>query len=591
MKHLFLTIEKVVKKKATLICFILLGLIVLGSSWSLLIPGLGTGHDLNHPARIFEMVRGLKEGIFPVIWSGNLGFGFGMPLFEFYAPLPYFIGALWNILGFSLDSSVKLMMLVGHLITLLAAYYLGKELWKNNWAGVLTAALIMLAPYRAVDMYIRTAVSEGWAIGFLVTTMLGIAQVVNKKSSGWIILSLGFAGLVLSHNLTALMSAPFLALFGLGYIFIQEKVWSQRLQLSLKLLLLGVLGVALAAWYVIPVFAEKDFTQVDKYTLSSYYDFKQHFLYIRQLFEPWGEWEYGGSGWGPDDEMSFFLGFGQLFAVAGAILAVPLVFISKGKKKVSTIFLHLLLLVLFFVALLLTLTKAQPIWELIPVMEYFQFPWRFLSISLIFGGLIASSTLVLLPKKLGIFFFCSVIVLLLAFNPRYFRSEKYRDHSHDYIEYSTYIQNQTSTNLFDYVPKDVVFLKQTNFFVGPDTKYSKLSIPPTSIVQLPKELVVSDFQTNTSTKKIFSTTATESAAVSLSIAYYPGWQILVDGTEVESGADQYGLLSFSVPAGTHEITAKLGNTPARYWSKIVSLCSLFVLLLLAVLQHNKKNTH
>lgn len=151
----------------------------IASSWSLLKPGLGMGHDLNHQARIFEMSQGLQDGNFPVIWSQNLAYGYGMPLFQFYAPLPYFLGAIFYLLGFTLATSVELLLLLATLVTLLGSYLLGKELFNNRWAALLTMVLVGLAPYRAVDLFVRAALSEAWAIALLPWVLLGVVKVVK----------------------------------------------------------------------------------------------------------------------------------------------------------------------------------------------------------------------------------------------------------------------------------------------------------------------------------------------------------------------------------------------------------------------------
>lgn len=91
------------KKHHHLVISSLLLIILVATSWSLVRAGLGTGHDLNHQARIYEMAAGLREGDFPVIWSQNFAFGYGMPLFEFYAPLPYYFGAACYLLGRQFD--------------------------------------------------------------------------------------------------------------------------------------------------------------------------------------------------------------------------------------------------------------------------------------------------------------------------------------------------------------------------------------------------------------------------------------------------------------------------------------------------------
>src|SRR3989344_5903619 len=51
-------------------------------------------HDYTHVARLSEMHRALVDGYLPVRWSKNLGFGYGMPLFNFYAPLFYYVAEI-----------------------------------------------------------------------------------------------------------------------------------------------------------------------------------------------------------------------------------------------------------------------------------------------------------------------------------------------------------------------------------------------------------------------------------------------------------------------------------------------------------------
>ena len=82
-------------------------MVFLASSWALFQPELFYVHDFLHAARIAEMARGLSDLHIPVRWSQNFGYGYGMPLFQFYAPLPYFFGALLYLGGFSIIIAVK----------------------------------------------------------------------------------------------------------------------------------------------------------------------------------------------------------------------------------------------------------------------------------------------------------------------------------------------------------------------------------------------------------------------------------------------------------------------------------------------------
>ena len=76
-------------------------------------PFLASGffpmHDDTQPSRVFEMANALNDGMFPVRWSENLGFGFGYPIFNFYAPLAYYIGAVFYLAGLNPLDATKVI--------------------------------------------------------------------------------------------------------------------------------------------------------------------------------------------------------------------------------------------------------------------------------------------------------------------------------------------------------------------------------------------------------------------------------------------------------------------------------------------------
>lgn len=570
----YLALKLFTKKYSSLF---LLTVVLITTSWSLLYKGLGFGHDLNHQARVFEMANGLVDGSFPVIWSENLAYGYGMPLFEFYAPLPYFIGALFYLAGFNLTYSVEIIVLLANIFTIIGGYLLGKNLFKDKWVAILVTSVIALAPYRAVDLFIRTAISEAFAITFLPYVLLGIIWIVENKKFGWLVMSFSFAGLVLSHNLTALMSLPFLIAFAIFYLLLKAKSWQDGLVKLWRLLTSGILGLGLTAFYFIPALLEKDFTKINEFTLSSYYNFHQHFLYIRQFFEPWGAWEYGGSGWGPNDEMSYFLGFAQLAIIVFAI--VQLVWFSFKFKKIKDFKYELLIqlsfLFLIGTSLVLTLLKVEKLWELFSFTVYFQFPWRLLSVTLVFIGLLAGSSYLFLQKKHRLIYFVAIFSLLVVFNTRYFQSEKYVDYSTDYQDYAAVIRNETSNNLYDYIPKDVSFFQKVGFYLYKNPKFLTLNAPATSIFS-------SDFETSfqpklildSSTKKEFFISLPSEHNISLNIAYYPGWMVSSNGKNILLKADENGLISFILPSGEQNVVVQFKDTLVRFWSKVISVLSL-----------------
>ena len=73
-------------------------IVILLSYWSishLLLPGFFPIHDNTQVQRVFEMSKSLRDGMFPVRWVSDMGYGFGYPIFNFYAPLAYYFGAFW----------------------------------------------------------------------------------------------------------------------------------------------------------------------------------------------------------------------------------------------------------------------------------------------------------------------------------------------------------------------------------------------------------------------------------------------------------------------------------------------------------------
>lgn len=561
---------------------VLLVLVVI-NSWSLFIPGLGFGHDINHAARVYEMAQGLREGVFPVIWSQNLAYGYGMPLFEFYAPLPYYLGAVFYLIGFNLTLAIKLLIFCSTVVMAISAYLWTKYLFKDTRAAMLPTAVLLFAPYRAVDL-IRAAYSELWAIAFIPFVLLGISMIIDKKRWGGVCLSVSFAAVLLSHNITALLLSPFLVLYAVGYALLQKRTLRSLSESVLKLLVFGLLGVGISAFYTIPALIEKQFTQIDTFILDSYYNIHQHFLYIRQFIKPWGDWEYGGSGWGPNDEMSYFLGYPQLLILLVVLILTVLAIRRRGKLYK----LQILALILTMLSLLLTLLKTQAVWDIVPIAQYVQFPWRLLGIVVVVSSVLAGTSYLLLKKKLRTKYFVLLLALLLLCNTRYFRNEKYIDHSSEYQDYRSHILNQSSNNLYDYLPKDLSFFHKVGFYLYRDPAFPEMAVPSQSVVQsLPETFQVSDVSERT-TQKIFTIEVDEAQSISLNQSAYPGWLVIIDGELQSWSTDSMGLLSFTVPVGKHQILVHLRDTPIRRAGKVITVFSVLTLVSLTIISGRKK---
>src|SRR5690606_10204413 len=114
--------------------------------------------------------------------------------------------------------------------------------------------------------------------------------------------------------------------------------------------------------------------------------------------------KYGGSEWGPEDGISFFLGWGQLLSF-GIILIFGFLYFWKNRGSLKQFILSrrifkLTLIGLFAaITLYMSLLRAEPIWNLSPIFYFIQFPWRFLSVSTVFVSLLAGGAVYLAPNR------------------------------------------------------------------------------------------------------------------------------------------------------------------------------------------------
>ncbi len=549
---------------------LLLFLCVVATSWALLPEEFFRVHDYTHAARISEMTRAIADGHFPVRWSQNLGYGYGMPLFNFYAPLPYYVGSFFYGSGLDIVLSIKLLFVISNVLVVLGSYKLGR-LYFGHSGALLLAVLVALSPYRALNLYVRGALSESWALSFLPWILYYAVLVIRGVNKSWLAFAVSVAGLALTHNITLILAFPIVALFvvieWLRLKTIDRKWhWQRVMQLALG----GLLAMCLAAFYLFPAFVEKGFTQVDDFILDYYFSYQLHFLYIRQFFDH--TWGFGGSGWGPQDDISFGLGIGQLLAIGltGIVATVTTVQMLKKSMRIRIdryrwFWLLAASALCAAISLLMTLEKTLLIWQSIPILKYAQFPWRWLTVATPFVGLVGVIGTQLLPKK-GLRYVAVFGLMIITFyiNTGIFRPEKYLEKASDY--YSTDaqgIRQGMSSILPDYMPKGI----------------SKKITSATSLIV--NELSNADTYsvvTERTHQKLISTKLTQPTDLEFAVAEYPGWTLEVDGLEQPKTISQQGLIVAHVPAGEHMVGLYLKPTSIQFWSQVISVSAVVAAL-------------
>ncbi len=536
------------------------------SSRALLNPEIFRTHDFVHGVRISEMLDALRDGHFPVRWSQNLGYGYGMPLFEFYAPLPFYVGAFFYWLTNNLLFASKFLWLIPSVVGFIGTYkYVSRH--YGRLAGLVAAVLFTLAPYRAVNLYVRGALSEVWAMSFFPWILYGVDKITaQNQKKPWITLFLANVGLFLSHNLMTLFFTPVVLAYA-GLAFVRTK--GKKVRVLKDIVRAFVLSIGTSAFYIFPALLEKDYTQVSSRILSGYFHYSQHFLYIRQFFQE--NWKYGGSQWGPNDDISFFLGYPQLVLFALSLVVIFIYFIQSKKKVVlNKLVLFGFLAFSLLASLLLSTQKSQLIWN-IPTLQVAQFPWRFLALSSFFIACASGISFWIIKKDMYRY---SLAVLIIGYTffkgVTYFQPEFFLDNSEAlYYSDATRIQNEMSETLPDYMP----------IYLAENIQPAELRVEVVGLEEERRQReVLVDRTHEILVRMIFS----GERVLRFNVADYPGWTVSLDGKDVPHERMAVGTIEVKVPPGDHLVGLQLRSTPVRMWSDLIALLSAIVTLYMIV---------
>jgi hypothetical protein len=529
-------------------------------------------HDYTHVARLAEMSRALEDGHFPVRWSQNLGYGYGMPQFNFYAPLFYYIAWVFVYTGFSYLAAIKITLALLTIAGFWAMYKTALILFRQPAYGLLAGLLFVYAPYRAVDLYVRGAFGELLAITAVAFVLMTMTAYARYRSWGWLLsVAMSISALVLSHNLVAFIALPLMAVYFGGIVLIPRKESGKHLIRAALSILLGVAG---AAFYILPAFFEKDYTRVADLT-GGFSDFHHHFLYLRQLWQ--SAWGYGGSIYGLDDGMSFEVGKITLVMTMAGLLALWVRRREINKQVTLTI---ILLVALAAISMLMTTFKTLWLWEAVPLFAFIQFPWRYLSLTIVLLPLAASASLYWLPKNnyLAAKIIPLIIsILIIGLNSWRFTPDTYLNPA-DGLYYDD--PARISSHMSDVIPD---FLPQFGRSVP--------KVPPANRVEVYPSEVMSVLEINRTHEFLARLRPHTGAQMMISIFYYPGWTLFVDGEVRLPDVDpETGTMMIILKPTEQEsiVSGKFMDTPLRQTATTLSLITWIGMVGFMIFKQPKK---
>ncbi|OGM15522.1 hypothetical protein A2V56_00815 [Candidatus Woesebacteria bacterium RBG_19FT_COMBO_42_9] len=537
--------------------FVILVLICLPAIYFLLRPGFYEPQDLHHIADIFQMYKAVVSGQLPPRLGPDYLWGFGYPLFNLYYVLPFYLGAVFYALTKSLTGSFEFVFVVAASLSIFGMYLFLREFF-GKIASLTGSILYLYTPYRAVQIYVRGAMGEALAMAVIPFVFWGATRVVKEPSRANIsILGLTLAALILSHNYLWLLAAPFLALFCLVFLYRKESRGK-----SVKVLILGVLlGAGASSYWWLP--AVKEFNLVSGITPFALED---HFPFIKQLLLP--SWGYGASVWGPYDGMSFQVGVVNLAVVAGSLVIIFLKRKNLGKYG------SILALAIggFFVSVVMMNIRTLPLWKLLPIYQFVQFPWRLLFLTTFFSAILGAFLIDAFSRKIALWVGLAVAVLSISLTWGYFRPSQVVYKPDDFY----------LTRMFAIASEGEERIGVSQDYINWSEDYLLLPLGVKKADRLFTPKIVGDENaTVLEIEKInqvdyrAEVEARSQAKVTFYSLYFPGWTSTLDGvsTQITQG-EPFGQMEVTVAQGRHTVEFSWKETPQRLAADLVSLISL-----------------
>ncbi|RMD52342.1 MAG: hypothetical protein D6835_02065, partial [Candidatus Thermofonsia bacterium] len=350
------------------------------------VPCTHDGHLHYH--RVAAMKYAWEQGLHFTRWLPDLAFGYGYPFFVYREPAPLYAVLLPHLLGLPLPAASNLF----YALTILACGWF-MYLWVRDILGekaaLVSAVAYMAAPYVLIDALVRGNSPESLAMPlFPLLLWAGRRWMLNGRLRSFLITTFGIALLAFSHNISLLIFTPTLLVYLLAISLHQRQKWQTT---AGRIILVFGLGLGITAFYTGGALLEMGEVTLQQSTTTRNNDFHYNFATAAEIFAPPA----------PEDPQllnpPLYIRLGWIPTALAAIgtLLVMADFAKKAAKRakddpkksfvrvfsaesLTAVQLHTLLMLLgTAVFLFMSLSASLWLWENVPLIDFVQFPWRF----------------------------------------------------------------------------------------------------------------------------------------------------------------------------------------------------------------------
>ncbi len=540
----------------------------------LLIKGLPDGHDVDaHMARAVGTGEALSEGQFPALVTSNYANGFGYSWNIFYPPLITYVMVILKIFVFTYVNALKLVIILSVLVAGIGMYELLKEITGKKKTALLGSIMYMCAPYLLVDIYTRVALGEIITYAFFPVLFLGIYNLVNGSGKKHTLIGISAIVILLSHNIGAMFAvvmSGIYVLFNIGKLKDKEKIK--------KIIINVVFIILVTSFFYLTLLETKnsaDYIVFEYGKMATVESMQENAVYLPQIL--FGKMQFGYSEEltyenNVSEDMCFQLG---LYIIV-PLLFTPFVFKDVKNKKDYVIALYVGILAIVLSSTLFPY-EQMPEW-----ISFIQYPWRFLFIATFTLTIVAVINIEKLFKKINLKEIMLITTIILIYVSPLILSnnfdititdEKYEEI--DEITPGTRLSEATSS--LEYIP--------TNAFINIEYLRNRNQ----EVAVLSGNIEITEQSKNGSSMEIKYSKEQGKASIELPYLYYPGYQIIVDGEEVEYYETENGFIGLDLEnEGDGEITVKYTGTMLARVSFIISLISLIIFIIYNIMLVRKE---
>lgn len=551
---------------------------------------------LLHLYRLVQLDALWRDGIFFARWMPDLAYGYGLPLFNYYAPLVYYLTAPVHLFGIPFPLALNLSLASALFVGAVGMFYFTRALIEqtrrifdaqenretkcfenpSGLAALIAALAFLYAPYILFNALQRANLAEQWALAFTPFALWRFFELTRKTHAlNWSLAVISFAAVMLSHNVTSFLFAPLLLWFTLACILsfgVRERLlrgvdvsrftFLAPFSSLLSPLSAFLCALALSSFFWLPALVERDFAQIARVIVTPDFDYRFNFVPFGELISLLPRADTGRL----NPSFPAALGIFQiLFASVG------IVFLLRHFRSRRALPLLTLACAAFgFIALMLSF--SQPIWDSVSLLSFVQLPMRVRGLVALCLAPFAGIFIFALPTRWRIVGACIAILTLAAsalplLYPRYARDVPLNPTRTDMFAYEQATGAFGTTSFGEYLPVWVQNLPNTSPF---QENYARGEIPNRFVIPEGVTLCGADIAP---LKQTLCASANNSWQLLFRAFYFPGWRATLDGRAIEmSATPRTGLISIHVPASGLITVEYVGTTIERAagWISLVS---------------------